>query len=292
MRIIIAGGSGYLGSVLTGRLLADGHHVTIISRSGRSHQGAVAVRWTDDLVRVLDGADAVVNMAGANVGVRRWSAAYRHELVTSRLETTRSVVDALLQCNTPPALVSLSGTGYYGNSMTPVNEGMGAGATFLAELCDRWESEARRAATVTRVAIMRMAPVLDPKDGMLAKLLLPMRLFLGGTLGSGRQWVPWIHRDDAVRALCWAATSANAHGPYNVTAPEAVTMRTFIRTLAHVVRRPAMLPVPGFILRVLLGHMADTVLHGQRVAPWRLEGDGCRLRHRSLEGALRDLVGS
>lgn len=291
MRIIIAGGSGYLGRVLTGRLIADGHDVTIISRTGRTVQGAKSARWTDDLVALLDGTDAVVNMAGANVGARRWSSAYRREMVDSRCDTTRTVVDALLQCVAPPALVSLSGTGYYGNSMTPVNEGMGAGATFLAELCDRWEAEARRADAVTRVVILRMAPILDPADGMLAKLMLPMKLFVGGTLGSGLQWVPWIHRDDAVEALRWAVVTPRAHGPYNVAGPEVVTMRTFIRTLGRVLARPTILPVPSIILRILLGHMADTVLHGQRVAPWRLEGDGCVIRHRTLEGALRDLVG-
>ncbi len=290
MRIVIAGGSGFLGTILAQRLISDGHTVTIIARKVVTIQGAKQVRWTDDLKTVIDGADAVINLAGANVGARRWTPKYRRELVSSRLDTTKKLVDVILASEHPPAFISMSGTGYYGNSMTPSNEGLGAGATFLAELCDAWEREARRAEAVTRVVRLRLAPVLDPGEGMLAKLLLPMRLFVGGVLGSGRQWVPWIHRDDAVGIIIWTMMHATAAGPYNVSAPEQVTMRELTQTLGRVIGRPTLFGVPGGILRLALGSMADMVLHSQRIAPWRLEGEGYVFRFPRLEGALRDLL--
>lgn len=290
MRIVIAGGSGFIGSILAQNLLADGHHVTIIARKAVRVKGAVQVRWTDDLKAVVDGADVLINLAGANVGARRWTPKYRRELVASRLDTTKTLVDAILTSANPPVFISMSGTGYYGNSMTPSNEGLGAGATFLAELCDAWEREACRAETVTRVVRLRLAPVLDPAEGMLAKLLLPMRLFAGAVLGSGNQWVPWIHRDDAIGVIQWAIETPSAAGPYNVAAPEQVTMRTFTITLASILHRPVLATIPGGLLRLAMGSMADMVLHSQRIAPWRLQGEGYQFRHPVLKGALQDLL--
>ena len=290
MKVIIAGGSGFLGTQVATQMMSAGHSVTIIARRTPTLQGAVHVRWTDDLRSVVDGTDVVINLAGANVGGRRWTPAYRRELVQSRLQTTSKLVDAILAANHPPALVSMSGTGYYGNSMTPSNEGLGAGATFLASLCDAWEAEARRAESVTRVALLRLAPVLDPSEGMLAKLILPIRLFVGAVLGSGRQWVPWIHRDDAIGVIIWAASNASVAGPYNVAAPEQVTMGELTREIARVLHRPVLGNVPGGLLRILLGAMADMVLHSQRIAPWRLEGEGYRFRFPTLKAALHDLL--
>ncbi|MBU3742172.1 MAG: TIGR01777 family protein [Candidatus Kapabacteria bacterium] len=290
MKVIIAGGSGFLGRQIATRLIAAGHSVTIIARKNAAVQGAAQARWSDDLGAVVDGADVVINLTGANVGGRRWTPAYRRELVQSRLQTTRQLVDAILKAKRPPALVSMSGTGYYGNSMTPSNEGLGAGATFLATLCDAWETEARRAESVTRVVLLRLAPVLDPSEGMLAKLVLPMRLFVGAVLGSGRQWVPWIHRDDAVGVIIWAASNKQAAGAYNVSAPEQVTMRDLTTQLAQVLHRPVLGRVPGGLLRLALGSMADMILHSQRIAPWRLEGEGYTFRFPTLKGALQDLL--
>ena len=289
MHVVLAGGSGFLGRLLAQRLLKSGHAVTIIARSTAAVTGVATVSW-DKLASAVSSADVVVNLAGANVGGRRWTPAYRRELVESRLNTTSRIVDAIIAAPNPPALISMSGTGYYGNAMTPSNEGLGAGATFLAELCNRWEAEARRAESCTRVVLLRLAPVLDTSEGMLAKLLVPMRFFLGAVLGNGRQWVPWIHRDDAIGVIEWAIMQPNAAGPYNVSAPEQVTMRGFTHTIGQLLHRPVLATIPGGLLRLVLGSMADMVLHSQRIAPWRLEGEGYVFLHPTLKGALQDLL--
>jgi uncharacterized protein (TIGR01777 family) len=174
--------------------------------------------------------------------------------------------------------------------MVPSNEAMPSGQTFLAIVVRQWEEAAEEARASTRVALMRVGVVLDREEGALPKLMLPMRLGIGGPLGSGRQWFPWVHRDDVIGAFMWAAESADASGPYNVVAPEAVTMSEFTRVLGTVLHRPSWLPVPSFALRVLLGRQADVVVHGQYVVPQRLLGTTFRFRHPVLNEALRSLV--
>lgn len=288
--IVIAGGSGDLGSLLTEHLRGDGYRVTHIGRTAKAGKADAAITWNDDIAGVLDGATAVVNMAGANVGQGRWTARRRHEILASRLDTTKAIVLALARCEQPPAFISTSAVGYYGNTMVPVNEGHPAGATFLARVTDAWEQAAMQAASITRVAIMRVGVVLHPQFGALQRMLPLFRLGLGGPLGSGRQWFPWVHAHDVVAAYRWAI-DGSANGPYNVVAPEQVTMRTFATTLGHVLHRPSFLAVPSPVLRLALGSQADIVLHGQRVAPYRLLGDGYHFHYPALKGALQQLCG-
>jgi uncharacterized protein (TIGR01777 family) len=287
-RYIITGGTGFLGRAITAALQQRGDSVVTITR-GRGN-GADLRGW-DELPTLVEGAQAVINLAGSSVGGPRWSARVRHEILTSRTESTRKVVDAIAAASTPPALISASAVGYYGNTMIPSNEALPAGQTFLAEVTAAWEREAERARAYTRVCTMRIGMVLDPREGALPKMALPMKLGIGGPLGSGRQHLPWVHRDDVVSAFLWAADDSNAFGPYNVVAPQTVTMREFASVLGRVLHRPSWLPVPSPALRLLLGKQADVVLHGQYVIPSRLLGTPFRFAHPELNEALTDLLG-
>lgn len=286
-RYILTGGTGFLGRAITAALQRRGDDVVSITR-GRGN-GRDLRTW-DELPAIVDGAHAVINLAGSSVGGPRWSAQVRHEILTSRTESTRKVVDAIGRAQQPPALISASAVGYYGNTLIPSNEALPAGQTFLAEVTAAWEREAERARAYTRVCTMRIGVVLDPREGALPKMALPMKLGIGGPLGSGRQYLPWVHRDDVVGAFLWASDDASAFGPYNVVAPESVTMRQFATTLGAVLHRPSWLPVPSPILRLLLGKQADVVLHGQYVIPSRLLGTPFHFAHPHLASALRDLL--
>lgn len=288
--IILTGGTGFLGRHITTALRARGHNVLTISRGARGGVSSDVQPW-EALPDVVQGAQAVINLAGSNVGGARWSAKVRHEILASRLASTRAVVDALRRCPaSPPALINASAVGYYGNTMVPSNEAMPAGQTFLANVVRQWEEAAEEARSVTRVALMRIGVVLDASEGALPRLVLPMRLGIGGPLGSGRQWFPWVHRNDVVEAFCWASEDDGASGPYNVVAPEAVTMSGFTHALGNVLHRPSWLPVPTFALRLLLGRQADIVVHGQYVVPQRLLGGPFRFQHPGLDEALRHLL--
>lgn len=278
-----------LGSRVSAHLMKMGYDVVNVSRTGKSAAGARGVGY-EHLTSVLDGALAVVNLAGANIGEKRWTNSRRRELVRSRLEPTRAIVAAILECATPPVLVNLSGISYYGNTTTPSNEGMGQGKTFLAQLSAWWEAEARKAEPATTVVVLRMAPVLETTGGPLGKLLPVVRSFFGGVLGSGHQWMPWIHVDDAVQAIVWAATSGTAYGVYNVTAPQMITMREFVHAVGAAVRRPIWLRVPQPLLYLAFGTMADTVDDSTAAYPMRLMGSGFSFSHPTINEAVADLV--
>lgn len=289
MRIVLVGGSGFLGTEVARRLQARGHSLVNVSRTGKSSAGAPGVRFTQ-LQEMCEGADVVLNLAGANVGEQRWSAKRRHEIFTSRIETTRQVVDAIAACTNKPALVNMSGTGYYGDTKVPAGEFHGHGQTFLASVCASWEAEARKAEAFTRVAILRLGVVLDPKEGALARLLPIMKMFIGGVIGTGKQHFPWIHREDAVEGIIWAVTSPDAFGPYNLVAPETPTMREFIKELGVATKRPTLFWVLPIVVRLMFGRMGDTVLHGQNVQAVRMQGTSFRYTFPTLREALKDLI--
>ncbi|MFM8771904.1 MAG: TIGR01777 family oxidoreductase [Candidatus Kapaibacterium sp.] len=287
--ILLVGGSGFLGRRIASAAVERGHSVTIVSR-GRSAMSGCTVLGYDALESAVASCDVVINLAGENVGARRWSAKVRHSILSSRIDTTRRVVEAIRQAPSKPALVNASVIGFYGDTYVPSNEAMGAGQTFLATVTKAWEDAAMEAADSTRVVCLRIGVVLDPQDGALSKLLLPMKLFVGGVLGSGRQMFPWVHRDDVVQAFLWAAENASARGPYNVVSPHCVSMAEFVRTLGRVLHRPTLLTVPGGALRLLLGKQADMVLHSHYIVPTRLLGTSFRFAYPDLEGALRNLL--
>lgn len=306
MRIVVAGGTGFLGNALIGALQRDGHRVAVLTRRATSASGRTAapaqpelVAWRPDgtvgpWAAALDGADVVINLAGEPIAGGRWTADRKRRIASSRIESTRSLATAIAAATAPPALfISASGVGYYGPCGDEVvTESHDAGSDFLAGVCIEWEGEARRAASAhTRVVCLRTGLVLDRDGGALPQLLLPFRLGAGGRLGSGHQYWPWIHRQDWVDLVRHLLTAPSASGPVNVSAPTPVTNAEFTRALGRVLHRPALLPAPAFALRLALGEMADALLlSGQRAVPAAAEQLGYRFTHTDLEPALRDLL--
>jgi uncharacterized protein (TIGR01777 family) len=254
------------------------------------------VEWQPDgsvgaWAAALDGADAVVNLAGAGIADRRWNHARKRELVDSRVLPTRSLVTAMrILSQPPPMLVQGSAVGFYGACGDEiVTEDTPAGGDFLSELCIAWEREAASAAARARVVWIRTGLVLHPDGGALGAMLRPFKLGVGGRLGSGRQYMPWIHLDDWVSLIVWAITAAEAQGAINGTAPTPLTNAAFTHALARALQRPAIVPAPGLALRVLLGEFAESLLTGQRAIPARAERLGFAFRFRELDQALLDL---
>jgi len=313
MKITIAGGSGFLGRALTDRLAAKGHLVTILGRQapglraapGREAAGPPDARpparipWFPDgtagpWAAALDGADAVVNLAGESIGGGRWTAARKARLHDSRIQATRSLVAAINAATKPPGVfISGSAQGYYGSRGDEIlTEESQAGCDFLAGVCSAWEREARRALpAVKRAVLVRSGLVLDAREGALPPMIRPFRLFAGGPLGSGRQYLSWIHREDWVSLVRWALVTDTVDGPLNLTSPNPVTNAEFARTLGRVLGRPSIMPAPAVALRLLLGEMADgLLLCSQRVLPARATAMGFAFRFPDLGAALTDLL--
>jgi uncharacterized protein (TIGR01777 family) len=314
MTVVLAGGSGFLGRALARRLQRLGHDILTLTRHPHPdrprelvwHPDGTAGPWAI----ALDKADFVVNLAGEGIGRRRWTATRKAALRDSRLLATRSLVQALAHAPIRPRLlVSISAIGYYGpHDDEAVTEDTPVGADFLARLAGDWEAEAARAGTTsTSVALVRTGLVLDTGGGALAEMLLPFRLGVGGPMGSGKQFMSWIHLHDWVELVIfvmneWQAEqrAATARPPgelpasgrvtaWNATAPNPVTNREFARALGRALRRPAVLPAPAFALRILLGELADALLTGARVLPARAERGGFQFAFPTLDEALRQL---
>lgn len=300
MKVVLAGGSGFLGRALSGALVRDGHEVVVLGRpgGGTPTAGARRVDWQPDgtagaWARELDGAGAVVNLAGAGIAEARWTAARKALLRTSRLEATTSLVAAVRVAATPPRVfLSSSGIGYYGaHGDEPLTEQAGPGDDFLARLVVEWEAcAAPTASASTRLVLLRTGIVLGPEGGALAQMRLPFSLGVGGPLGGGRQWMSWVHRDDWVGLVRWLLDDARVRGAVNLTAPEPVTNAAFSRALGRTLRRPAFMPVPGVALRLLYGELADTLLTGQRVLPQVAQSLGYRFAWPTLGPALDHLL--
>lgn len=297
MRILLTGGTGLIGQALCQHWQRQGHELWVWSRDPhkvhRLCSGARSVQRLGD----LDPAqpfDAVVNLAGAPIADRPWTAARRALLWRSRVELTRQLVDWIGQQPTAPrVLLSASAVGWYGDQGdTLLTEASPPGGTdFGSTLCMAWEQEAERASTHgVRVACLRIAPVLAPQGGMLARLLLPFRLGLGGRLGSGQQWMPWIHLDDLVGLFDHLLRSNDAQGAFNACAPEAVRNSDFTRALGQALHRPTLLPAPAWALRLALGEMSVLLLGGQHLQPQRTQASGFRWRYPRLESALAALL--
>ncbi len=297
MKIVIAGGTGFLGRPLCAALLGDGHDVVILTRSERTRtpDGTRAVTW--DLDRALspwaselDDAGAVINLAGEPIADHRWTAAQKRRIEDSRVTATRRLAVAIAESATPPPVfISGSGVGFYGACGSEVvTEETGAGHDFLAGVCRRWEGQAVAASSArTRVVCLRTGLVLAHDGGALPKMLPPFRLGLGGRLGSGRQYWPWIHRTDWVNLVRFLIGSPDAVGAVNATAPTPVTNAEFTAELGRVLGRPTYVPVPGLALRLLLGEMADSLLlSGQRATPVKAQQLGFTFTYPLLSLAL------
>jgi uncharacterized protein (TIGR01777 family) len=292
MKVVIAGGTGFLGRALSHSLGAEGHDVIVLTRG--SDPSSNVVRWTPNgesgpWASAIDGAAAVVNLAGESIAARRWTDAQKRSILESRVQATRSLVSAIRAAATPPPVfVSGSAVGYYGPLGDDiVTEDAPSGTDFLARVCVAWEEEARAAAAQTRVTCIRTGLVLARDGGALPPMLPPFRFGVGGPVGSGRQYWPWIHRQDWVDLVRWTIRTADAGGAINATAPNPVTNAEFARALGRAMHRPAFMPAPAFALRLLLGEMADAlVLSGQRAVPRRAERGGFTFAYTRVDDAL------
>jgi uncharacterized protein (TIGR01777 family) len=307
MRVFVTGGTGLIGARLIRKLLGRGDEVLLLTRRyGAARQitgpecGLIEGDPTQagDWMKSVADCDAVVNLAGENIFAHRWNTAFKTALMDSRVQSTRHVVEALAQKPTraggmPKVLVNASAIGYYGpHGDEELTEESPPGADFLAEICVRWE-EATRATEDSgiRCVLLRIGVVLDAEGGALKKMLTPFKLFAGGPIGNGRQWMSWVHHEDITGLLQLALDNPEAHGPLNGTAPNPVTNRDFAKSLGAALHRPAFLPTPTFALRLGLGEVANVLATGQRVVPRGAQALGYKFKYATLEDALRNLLG-
>lgn len=320
MRFLLLGGSGFIGAPLAEALLRQGHEVMVTSRTVRPalSQGRgptpVSVRWDgrspEMLMGLLASVDVVINLLGENIGARRWSAAQKARIRDSRLDVGAALNAAFLRLREsgtplPHTLIQASACGYYGvwrdmDDAPECSEDRPAGNGFLAETAALWEASTGAVEALgVRRCLLRTAPVLGREvlqkggavGGFLARMLPPFRYFLGGPLGSGRQPLSWIHLEDEVAAICFLAARRDVSGPFNLAAPDPVSMGTFAAALGKALHRPALLPVPAPLLRLVLGDMAEElILSGQRTVPTRLSEAGFVFRYPELTAALADIV--
>jgi hypothetical protein len=287
MKVVIAGGTGFLGSALAASLRLDGHHVLVMTRHPKAHD---EIPWTDP--SVFDGADVVVNLAGEPLDAGRWTDARKASILETRVKTTETLVKGMSSvAHPPPVFLNGSAVGVYGtHGSEALTEESPPGSDFLASVCIEWEKAAMAAAWMTRVVLLRTGLPLDKTGGALPQLARPFKLFAGGRVGSGNQYWSWIHRDDWTRLVRWAIENTEVKGPLNLTAPSPVTNREFTAALAHALHRPALAPAPAFALRLAFGEMADAViLSGQRVLPAKATRNGFEFRYPDLASALRQI---
>jgi uncharacterized protein len=302
MRVIVTGGSGFIGKRLITQLLQVRHEVIVLSRSPENvHKVFPEVQaefWdahtSSSLVSILDGADAVINLIGESIAAMRWTSTQKQKILSSRIDSTRAIVDALEQAHhRPSVLLNASAVGYYGHVPDDdVTEAYPKGNGFLCDVCEQWEKEAQKAQELdVRVVLLRTGIVLARNEGALHKFLLPFRLFLGGPMGNGRQWFPWIHIEDEVNAILYIMEHQQIDGPVNLAAPQSVRMTEFCRTFGLELHRPSWLPMPEFVLRLMLGEMAEPLLfHGQKSIPKKLLEAGFKFQFQNLDNALHDIL--
>lgn len=300
MKIVISGSSGLIGTALIDSLRPEGHSICRLVRSTSAAPAdtiSKLIRWEPPSGSIdldaMEGADAIVHLAGASVAGGRWTASRKEILRRSRVDSTRHLVSALAQLkNKPRVLVSASAVGYYGDRGDEVlTETSSPGADFLAQLCRDWELEAAAAERESiRTVILRFGIVLAPHGGALAKMLLPFRLGVGGRLGNGRQWMSWISLTDAVLLIRHAIANENLRGPVNAVAPNALTNAEFTSVLASAVRRPAFFPVPRFALQLALGEMAGALLASQHATPEKLNALQYNFQYPQLKNALASML--
>jgi uncharacterized protein len=299
MKILITGATGLIGRRLCRSLIDEGHQVAILSRrepAAIGLAGAAAFRWEPETetppAEAWEGVEAVIHLAGEPAAAR-WTEEQKRRIYDSRAKGSRNLVAGMRVASRPPkVLVSASAVGFYGNRGDEVlNESSASGSDFLSEVCRDWETESSRAREMgVRVALARIGVALSPWGGALEKMILPFKLGLGGRLGDGRQWFPWIHIEDVEGILLHALLSQAVDGPINGVAPGIVTNNEFTRELAAALNRPALFPVPKSALRVLIGEMVEAVTASQRIVPQVALDTGYRFKHPNLRPALESLL--
>jgi uncharacterized protein len=300
MRVVITGGSGLIGSAVARELGGAGHEIVVLSRAPSKvtlPPNTRAVEWDgktgEGWASLLDAGTAIVHLAGESIAGGRWTEEKKRRIRASRVESGAAVMAAIRQAKEKPrVLLQGSAVGLYGPCGDEiVTESHPPGRDFLAEVCVEWEASTAEAESLgVRRAVLRTGIVLSTDGGALPKMALPFKLGAGGPLGGGRQWFPWIHLADEVGAIRFLLEREDARGPFNLTAPEPLTNRDFSRVLGRALHRPSLAPAPGFALRLVLGEMADMLLHGQRAVPQRLLELGYVFRYPEALPALRSLL--
>ncbi|UCF06412.1 MAG: TIGR01777 family oxidoreductase [bacterium] len=303
-RVIVTGGTGFIGRALCRRLVEKDYEVVVLSRNA-SHVKEIlgetvrGVRWdgrsADGWSEYAEGAYGIVNLAGANIAAGRWTAGLKTRILESRLDAGRAVTGAVARASKKPrVLVQASATGYYGNRGEEVlTESSTGGTGFLADVAHHWERSTENVvAHGVRRVVVRTAVVVGRDGGLLGRILPPFQAFLGGPMGSGRQWFPWIHLADEVEAICFLLEHEDLHGPFNLAAPQQLRSRGFYGALGHAIGRPSWLRMPGSVLRLVLGEMADElILVSQKVIPERLLKNGFSFRFTEIGDAFGEIFG-
>lgn len=300
MRVIVTGGSGLIGRALVDSFMKDGHEVIVLSRNPDAvknlPKGACGEKWDGKTVqgwgKFVNSADAIVNLAGATIS-KHWSEERKHEIRESRVNAGKAIVEAVKAAEKKPrVVVQSSAVGYYGpRGAEEIAEDSSAGSDFLANVCKDWEaSTAELDSMGIRRAIIRTGVVLDKNGGALPKMVMPVKMFVGGPLGSGKQYFPWIHLHDEVTAIRWLIDNPNASGVYNLSAPKPLTNKEFTQAIGKALGRPTFMPVPAFAMQAMFGEMATLLLDGQREIPVRLMKEGFQFKFTDAEAALRDVL--
>jgi hypothetical protein len=309
MQILLTGGTGLIGQALTKALLAEGHQVTILTRTPQKYQTSMPdvelVEWNgrtpEGWGHLIETTDAVINLAGASIAgeglggilTQRWSDAVKQRIRQSRTNAGQALVQAIAAAkNKPRLLIQSSAVGYYGpRGSEDVPENTAAGDDFLAQVCQEWEDSTLQVEEIgVRRVVVRTGLVLTEEGGILPMMLLPFRFFVGGPIGNGRQGIPWIHINDEINAIIYLLKNEAAHGAYNLSAPNPVNSKQFGKVAGKVLGRPSLFPTPGFALKLALGEKATLVLDGQRAIPNRLLEAGYKFTFTNLEKALKDLI--
>ncbi len=301
-KVIISGGTGLIGSRLAKRLSGMDYEVIILTRqSGRSNNNINKtgnnisyINWLGSdsgWNKHIDNSYAVVNFSGASIGAGRWTKAYKEILTNSRLDSTAKLADAIKEAKSPPdVFISASAVGYYGNSGDlELDEDSQHADDFLARLCAGWESNALEAEAVSRVVTVRLGVVLSPDGGALKRMLLPFKLGLGGPIGNGMQWMPWIHIDDVINLYVWLLENPAVSGAVNAVSPGIVRQKDFAEIFGKMLKRPAFLPLPEIILKAMMGEAATLATGGQKAIPKKILDFGFDFAFPDLQMALRDL---
>ena len=302
-KVLIFGGTGFVGRNLAKELVVNGYQVYVVTRNRLKTANCLGndvqvIEWDNisplSSISELPEIDVVINLAGESIGNRRWSYSVKQEIMASRIRTTRAIVTAINDCIMQPSvLINASAVGYYGPRQDDmITELEKAGQDYLAEVCRDWENEAYKVQSdLTRVATIRIGVVLG-NEGALKRMVMPFKFYLGGPLGTGNQWLSWIHIQDLTGLIRFVVEHQEITGPVNATAPVPVRMRDFAKVLGEVLKRPSWLPVPEFLLKIALGQMAEMLLHGQRAVPEKILGAGFEFRFLELRLALEDALGN
>lgn len=301
MKIVLAGATGFIGPELTQRLLEAGHQLSVLTRRPAdplSHDRVQRVHWdgasfSSSWANHLSGVDAVINLSGENIAARRWTPLQKNKIIQSRIQSVKALAEAIRNsAQKPKVYLNASAVGFYGNTQdNEITETSPKGKGFLADTCEIWERTVSLISELgIRTIFLRFGVVLERGGGALAKMLPPFQFFMGGPLGSGKQWLSWIHRTDTVRLIEFALQKNELQGPINVTAPNPEKMEDFCRVLGKILHRPSWLPVPGFALKALLGEMSEILLEGQKVLPQKALNAGFVFEFPHLETALKNIL--